>query len=84
MQHKMSISHKLDSKKDQILRRFGKDATLVLSSSDRRKTYSDEEIDKIIYLKQKGATYQSIADSLGRTYWSVVYKVSELKKQGLL
>lgn len=30
-------------------------------------------------MKKDGATNQMIADRLGRSYWSVVYKIRELK-----
>ena len=84
MEYKSNIGKKLETKEDDIYSRYGKNVNIVLSSSDRNKIYSDEEINTLIQLKQKGMTDQFIADRLGRTYWSVVYKNSELKRQGLL
>ncbi|EIJ83666.1 hypothetical protein MGA3_00140 [Bacillus methanolicus MGA3] len=38
----------------------------------------------MIYLKQNGYTDKEIAKRLNRTYWSVVYKLRELRKDGCL
>lgn len=54
------------------------------SSHERFKNYNDEEISMIILMLQQKKTQQSIADTLGRSYWSVVYKISELRKNKLL
>lgn len=57
---------------------------LLVSSSNRSKAYSIEEINIIIQLKRQKFTDQFIADSIGRSYWSVVYKLSELRRDGIL
>ena len=57
---------------------------MLASSSDRYKNYSSEEIITLIKLKKGGLTDRKIAQTLGRTYWSVVYKLRELRKNGLL
>ena len=57
---------------------------LIVTSSERWKNYSDEETQKLISLKESGITDKEIAKSLGRTYWSVVYKLRELRKLNLL
>ncbi|UJL45681.1 hypothetical protein KFZ58_14980 [Virgibacillus sp. NKC19-16] len=44
------------------------------------RAYSDDEVQEIIQLKQCGYTDKEIANLIGRSYWSVVYKLSELKK----
>lgn len=57
---------------------------VVTSSRERMRPYTEDEIKTIISMKQKGETDQSIADQVGRTYWAIVYKVSELRKSHLL
>lgn len=54
------------------------------SSHERFKNYSDDEIAKIISMVNEKKTQQSIANALGRSYWSVVYKIKELRKNNLL
>jgi hypothetical protein len=57
---------------------------IVATSPDRFKNYADEEIDKIITLKKKGLKDKEIAVIVNRSYWSIVYKLQELRKMGLL
>lgn len=57
---------------------------VLATSSDRFKEYSKIEIRKIIELKQKGKTDQAIADKLNRSYWSIVYKLTDLRRNGQL
>lgn len=54
---------------------------VIVSSSERSKAYSQEEIETMIQMKKEGATDQAIADTIQRTYWSVVYKLQELRKE---
>lgn len=84
MSYKTSLDAKLSSKVNHIRNRFGKNVTIILSSSNRKALYSDEEIQLIIQLKKQKNTDQFIANKIGRTYWSTVYKIKELRKQGLL
>jgi hypothetical protein len=60
------------------------DYKIVTSSSERFKNYSSIELNKIISLKNLKRTDMEIANELGRSYWSIVYKVKELRKDGLL
>ena len=57
---------------------------LIISSSDRWKNYSAKEIEQIILLKRSGESDKNIANKLGRSYWSIVYKIRELRKMDLL
>ncbi|MBM7600948.1 hypothetical protein JOC34_003369 [Virgibacillus halotolerans] len=57
------------------------DYQVLSSNSSRSKAYDEIELDKMISLKKQGITDNEIADTIGRTYWSVVYKLSELRKQ---
>lgn len=55
------------------------DYQLKASSSERSKPYTEEEIKRLIELKEKRMTMQAIADELQRSYWSVTYKWSDIK-----
>lgn len=84
MLYKTNLQENFRLKQDIIKKRYGEDVTIILSSSDRRKLYTKNEINLIIDLKKDGQPDQTIANRLGRTYWSVVYKISELRKEDLL
>ncbi|MFC0300352.1 DNA endonuclease [Virgibacillus soli] len=58
--------------------------TVITSDHNRFKNYDEMEIEKMIALKIDGCTDQYIADQIGRSYWSVVYKFRELRKEGLI
>ncbi|WP_341202112.1 DNA endonuclease [Planomicrobium okeanokoites] len=51
------------------------------SSSERSKNYSDVECNLIILMKTQGYTNRQIAEKLGRSYWSVVYKWREIRER---
>lgn len=57
---------------------------ILLSSRERMRPYTEEEIELLITMKKEKYTNQQIANQLGRTYWSVVYKLQELRKSKLL
>jgi hypothetical protein len=52
---------------------------IIASSSSRHQNYSDKEVNDMISLKKKGFKDQEIANTLARSYWSVVYKLRELR-----
>lgn len=54
------------------------DSTLITSLPAR--PYAEQECSHLTRLKRQGLTDQEIATILGRSYWSVVYKISQLKK----
>ena len=56
------------------------DYQLVASSSERVKPYTEEEIIRLIELKEKGMTTQNIADTLQRSYWSITAKWRDINK----
>lgn len=66
------------------LKKLYPDYEVFASSSERSKEYSKNEIETILVMKQSGATDKAIAKVIKRTYWSVVYKISELRKSGML
>ncbi|PID23305.1 hypothetical protein [Sporosarcina sp. P7] len=57
---------------------------LIVSDRKRMRAYTEDEISILRHMKQSGKTDQQIADELGRSYWSVVYKISELRSQNLM
>lgn len=57
---------------------------ILSTNSNRNRNYSTEEIEKIVSLKNQGLSDNAIAEEVNRTYWSIVYKVREMKKDGLL
>lgn len=57
---------------------------VIASSSERNKPYSQEEIHSLLLLRKQGKTTNEIAEILGRSYWSVIYKVRELRQNGFL
>ncbi|WP_342512992.1 DNA endonuclease [Sporosarcina sp. FSL K6-1522] len=54
---------------------------VLTSSSERSKSYSEKEIELLIKLKLIGYTDKDIGELLNRSYWSVVYKWSEIRKE---
>jgi len=84
MKYKTDVKENIRKKEKHIFEKFNKDVTIKISSSNQRRRYRKEEIDKLISLKKRGITDQAIADKLNRTYWSIVYKLSELRKAGML
>lgn len=53
---------------------------IVVSSSERYKPYSAEEIELIKQMKQNGMSIKEIASALQRSYWSIVYKWREIQR----
>lgn len=82
MYYKTCLDKKLLLCKERLIENYGSEITVILSSSNRFKNYSDEEIQKIIKQKKAGYADKHIAKQLGRSYWSIVYKLSELRKLG--
>lgn len=57
------------------------DYEVIVSSSERSKNYSDEECNTMRWMKSQGNTDKQIAEKLGRSYWSVVYKWREVREK---
>lgn len=81
MRYKTDVAENVRLKRKHIYKKFNENVTIKLSSSNRRRKYNEEEVQKLIELKHEGLTDQNIAYKLGRTYWSVVYKLRELRNQ---
>lgn len=83
MRYKTDWNYRLELEKEKYERLYPS-YQIFTSSSDRNKKYSQEEINLIIELKKAKKTDQYIASRIGRSYWSVVYKISDLRKSKLL
>lgn len=66
-----------------LLEKAYPDYNIIASSSERYKNYSDEEIETLLRMRKEGNTVKDIAGALGRTYWSVTYKLREMRATGL-
>ena len=53
---------------------------VLTSNRNRSKSYSLDEVEILLGMKNSGYTDQQIADRIGRSYWSVVYKLSDLRR----
>ena len=84
MKYKTCLEEKIRLYNNKIKERYGKEVIIKISSSSRRNPYSTLELNTIIQMKRSGYKDKEIASKLGRTYWSVIYKMSELRKKGLL
>lgn len=56
---------------------------VITSSGERSKAYSDDEIELLIKLKLIRYTDKDVAELLNRSYWSVVYKWKEIRKESV-
>ena len=77
-----SMRKKLDWEYRLSLER-AKHADVSVIVSKAKNDYTNEEIQFIIQAKQEGMTDARIADTLNCTYWSVVYKWQDIKKNHL-
>ncbi|MFJ5716441.1 DNA endonuclease [Neobacillus sp. NPDC093127] len=82
MFYKTNWNFRLKLEEDKWGRNFP-NYTFLVTSSERNKNYSIEEIKKLISLKNNGKTDKEIALTLSRSYWSIVYKLRELRKDGI-
>lgn len=73
MGYKTDLEENIRLKTEFIIDRYGRDIKIAISSSERSKAYSSEEIDRLITFKRANIANQIIANELGRTYWSIVY-----------
>lgn len=76
MRKKLDWDYRLQLERENHL-----DMTIIASKA--KNDYTPEEIDYIIQAKNSGLTDESIAKYLNRTYWSVVYKWQDIKKNHL-
>lgn len=76
MAWKLDWEYRLSQEKDE-------NPDKVVITSKPKNDYTEEDIEYIVTSKLRGQTDQEIADALGRTYWSVVYKWQDIKKNRL-
>lgn len=84
MEYKTNLETNIKLKSENIYKKYGPNVNIVISSSERKRAYTSQEIERIIKLKAENVTDSAIAVELGRTYWSIVYKIRELRKKSLL
>lgn len=84
MFYKTILTTKIEAMEHNSKEKYGKDIVIKTSSSQRCKPYSKTEINTLIEWKKQGKTDVAIAEYLNRSYWSVVYKLVELRKNHLL
>jgi hypothetical protein len=83
MFYKTNWSYRFKREKE-LLKAIYPDYHILTSSAERNKAYSEDEISQLINLKQVKCSDKEIAVKLNRSYWSIVYKLKELRKDGLL
>lgn len=79
MYYKTDFSFRLNLEKEKFKNAFP-DYQVLASHFDRCRPYSQHELIKLAELKAAGSTINEIANELGRSYWSIVYKTREIKK----
>lgn len=84
MRYKMCIASKIDSLKKLLPEHVVNNYAIVTSNSERTRPYSIDEINLLVSLKTTGKTDKVIAEVVNRSYWSVVYKLKDLRLQGKL
>ena len=57
---------------------------MIMSSSARAAPYAKEEMATLLHLKAQGYTVLEMSEALNCSYGSVVYKLSNLRKKGLI
>ncbi|OHR74543.1 hypothetical protein HMPREF3291_17755 [Bacillus sp. HMSC76G11] len=83
MHYKTNWSHRINFERENLLKLYP-GYRILAADSRRNRNYTSEEIELLINLKKGGSSDNAIAEKLNRSYWSVVYKISELRKNGLL
>jgi len=83
MVHKSALLPLLEEAKTRVRERVGDGIPISWPDFEREPNYySAKEEETLVCMKAAGKTDREIANSLGRTYWSIVYKASTLRKAG--
>lgn len=82
MRYKYDWKYRLEIEKGKLTSHG--DYTVIESDSMRVRNYTNSEVLKLISLKKEGKTDKEISHILNRSYWSIVYKIKELRRDGLL
>lgn len=83
MWYKTNWEYRLENEREKW-RNIHPGYNVVITSSERNKKYTQQEIEMLMELKNLGLTDQKISEIMSRSYWSVVYKLSELRRSNLL
>lgn len=83
MDYKFNWEKRFSLETEKLLLKYP-DYVVRSSDSDRFRNYNEGEIAEIINLKENGWSDKSIAEKISRSYWSVVYKIASLRKNGCL
>ena len=85
MRRKIALLPLLAEIKAELKSELGEQTLITWPDFEREPNdYTDEEVKRLIRMKRAGRSDREIAAALGRTYWSVVYKASTLRKAGRL
>jgi hypothetical protein len=85
MRRKIALLPLLAEIKTELESELGEQTLITWPDFEREPNYyTDEEVERLIDMKRAGKSDREIAAALGRTYWSVVYKASTLRKAGRL
>jgi hypothetical protein len=85
MRRKIALLPLLAEIKAELKSELGEQTLITWPDFEREPNdYTDEEVKRLIRMKRAGRSDREIAAALGRTYWSVVYKASTLRKAGKL
>lgn len=80
LQYKHDLNYRLRLEEEKFKKTYDQKIEVAMSSSERSAPYTTEEIATLLRLKNKGYTDQEISKVLNRSYWSVVYKLADLRK----
>lgn len=80
MAYKTDWHYQFSYEKEKPQNKFPK-YKILSSDSNRRRNYSKHEIEKLVYLRKAGYTINEISKEIGRTYYSVNYKLAWLRKK---
>ena len=83
MSYKVNWTYRLYMEKERWRIQYP-DYDVLTSSRERMRPYSAEEIDILIEMKRSNRSDKEIAEKLQRSYWAIVYKAADLRKQGRL
>lgn len=75
--YKTSLETNINLKNEHIYKKYGENVNIIISSLEKNKVYSSEETKFIIKLKIANIINHAFADELGRTFWSIIYKIRE-------
>lgn len=84
LRYKWDLKYALDTKKQELSEKFQGIYNINISSISNINNYSQEEESIICNMKKEGKTYREIADTIGRSYYGIGYKISQLKRSGKL